>query len=51
MKISIITISYNNLKGLKKTIESVISQRAFECIEYIVIDGGSNDGTVELLKQ
>lgn len=51
MKISIITISYNNLKGLKKTIESVVSQKAFDCIEYIVIDGGSSDGTVELLKQ
>ena len=51
MKISIITISYNNIEGLRETIESVASQTAFDCVEYIIIDGGSNDGTIELLKQ
>ena len=50
MKISVITICYNNLSGLKKTIESVINQ-SYKDIEYIIIDGGSEDGSVELIKQ
>jgi len=48
-KISIITINYNNLKGLEKTIKSVIDQTCNK-FEYIVIDGGSTDGSVEYLK-
>ncbi|WP_296623721.1 glycosyltransferase family 2 protein [Marivirga sp.] len=48
-KISIITISYNNKEGLSKTINSVLNQ-SYKYIEYLVIDGGSNDGTVDLLK-
>jgi glycosyltransferase involved in cell wall biosynthesis len=48
MKISIITINYNNLKGLKKTLESVFSQN-FETFEYIIIDGDSTDGSKEYL--
>lgn len=48
-KISIITIAYNNKDGLKLTMDSVISQTAYSQIEYIVVDGGSNDGTKELL--
>lgn len=50
MKISIITINYNNIVGLKKTVESVICQSGFKSIEYIIIDGGSTDGTVDFLK-
>ena len=50
MKISIITINFNNLEGLKKTIESVINQ-TYSNIEYIVIDGGSTDGSVEVIKE
>ena len=50
MKYSIITVNYNNKEGLRKTIESVISQ-TFRDIEYIVIDGGSSDGSAELLKE
>lgn len=49
-KISIITIAYNNRDGLKLTIDSVVSQTAYARIEYIVIDGGSSDGTKELLE-
>lgn len=49
-KISVITISYNNKEGLEKTIQSVISQD-FPDKEYIVIDGGSNDGTKEVLQK
>ena len=43
-KISIITINYNNLEGLKRTIESVVNQ-TWQEFEYIVIDGGSTDGS------
>ncbi len=49
-KITIITISYNNREGLKKTIKSVDSQSHVD-FEYIVIDGGSQDGSKEILEQ
>jgi glycosyltransferase involved in cell wall biosynthesis len=48
--ISIITINLNNKIGLKKTIESVIRQD-YDKYEFIVIDGGSTDGSVEIIKQ
>lgn len=48
-KISIITINYNNLDGLKRTVESVVNQTWKE-FEYIVIDGGSTDGSTEYIK-
>ena len=47
--VSIITINYNNTAGLKKTIDSVISQ-TFQDIEFIIIDGGSTDGSVDIIK-
>lgn len=50
MKLSIITINYNNLSGLKKTVESVLSQNRKDLIEYIIVDGASTDGSVEFLK-
>ena len=50
MKFSVITINYNNLSGLKKTVESVLSQKKRELIEYIIVDGASTDGSVEFLK-
>ena len=50
MKFSIITVCYNNRDGLGKTIESVVSQ-TYKDYEFIVIDGGSKDGTKELLEQ
>lgn len=49
-KISVITISYNNREGLEKTIQSVISQ-SYTDFEYLVIDGGSNDGSKEILEK
>ena len=49
MLLSIITINYNNIEGLKKTLESVLSQK-FHDFEWIVIDGGSTDGSKELLE-
>ena len=44
VKISIITINYNNAKGLENTIISVLNQK-YENIEYLVIDGGSLDSS------
>lgn len=48
-KFSIITINYNNCEGLQKTMDSVFNQ-TFHDFEYIVIDGGSNDGSKELIE-
>lgn len=50
MKLSVITINYNNRDGLRKTIESVVNQ-TFKDFEYIVIDGGSTDGSVDVIKE
>lgn len=47
--ISIITVNLNNLLGLRKTIDSVLSQ-SYPFIEYIIIDGGSTDGSRELIE-
>ena len=49
MKISIITVVRNNKKTIKDAIESVLGQ-TYKDIEYIVIDGASTDGTVEVVK-
>ena len=48
-KLSIITINYNNLEGLKRTFESVVNQ-TWQEFEYIIIDGGSTDGSAEYIK-
>ncbi|MGK0376608.1 MAG: glycosyltransferase involved in cell wall biosynthesis [Patiriisocius sp.] len=50
MKLSIITINFNNAVGLKKTIESVVNQTSND-FEYIVIDGGSKDGSIDIIKK
>ena len=49
MKISLITACYNSAKTIKTAIESVLSQKGVD-IEYIVVDGGSKDGTVDVIK-
>lgn len=49
VKVSIITINFNNKDGLDKTINSVISQ-SYKNIQYIVIDGASTDGSIEVIK-
>ena len=49
MKLSIITINFNNRNGLRKTIESVGNQTCQE-FEYIIIEGGSVDGSVDVIK-
>ncbi|MBI9042253.1 MAG: glycosyltransferase [Lutibacter sp.] len=47
--ISIITINFNNLEGLKKTMQSVFEQ-TYKNFEYIVIDGGSTDGSAAYIE-
>ena len=50
MKLSIITINYNNADGLRKTLASVASQTYVE-IEHIIIDGGSTDNSVDVIRE
>ena len=50
MKLTIITINYNNLRGLQRTIDSVVNQ-TFTDYEWIMVDGGSTDGSKDLLEQ
>lgn len=50
MKLSIITINYNNNTGLRKTLESIYAQTHQE-FEHIIVDGGSTDGSVDVIKQ
>lgn len=49
-KLSVITINYNNRDGLLRTIKSVAGQTCRD-FEYIVIDGGSTDGSVDVIKE
>ena len=49
MKISLLTVSYNSESTIKDTIESIRSQD-YNTIEYIVVDGNSKDGTVQIIK-
>lgn len=51
MKISVITVNFNNRNGLEKTILSVVGQKDFDDYEYIIIDGGSKDGSVDVIKK
>ena len=50
MKLSIITINYNNAEGLRKTLASVASQ-TYANIEHIIVDGASTDGSVGVIKE
>jgi glycosyltransferase involved in cell wall biosynthesis len=50
MKLSIITVNFNDAEGLERTIKSVVSQ-TFRDYEFIIIDGGSTDGSVDDIKK
>ena len=50
MKISLITACYNSAATIRTAIESVLSQKGVD-VEYIVVDGGSKDGTVDIIKE
>ena len=48
LKISIISVCYNMAEYIEQTIQSVLSQ-TYDNVEYIVIDGGSTDGTIDII--
>jgi glycosyltransferase len=50
MKVSIITVCLNSAETIEDTIKSILSQD-YEEIEYIIVDGGSTDGTLDILKK
>lgn len=51
MKCSVITVNYNNGNALENTILSTINQQKFNDFEYLVIDGGSSDNSVDVIKK
>ena len=50
MKLSIVTINYNNAEGLRKTLASVAAQ-TYHDIEHVIIDAASSDGSVDVIKE
>jgi len=50
MRVSVITVCFNSVETIRETIESVLSQEYFN-IEYIIIDGGSSDGTLDIIQE
>ena len=49
-KVSIITVCYNSSMTIRRTFDSVLNQ-TYADIEYIVVDGASTDGTIEIIKE
>lgn len=50
MKLSIVTINYNNVEGLQKTLASV-GEQTYRAIEHVIVDAASTDGSVEVIKE
>ena len=50
MKVSIITVVFNGIRTIEQTIKSVLNQ-SYKNIEYIIIDGGSTDGTLDIIRK
>lgn len=50
MKRSIVTVVYNDVCGIRETINSVLEQ-SYDNIEFIVVDGGSTDGTIQVIEE
>ena len=48
--ISVVTICYNSVNTLEETIKSVVEQK-YPYIDYVIIDGGSTDGTLDIIEQ
>jgi len=52
VKITIVTVTYNVIETIEATIKNVINQEGFDdFIEYIIVDGASSDGTVDIIKK
>lgn len=49
-RLSVVTIVYNNVRDIERTIQSVINQ-TYSNIEYVIVDGLSNDGTLQVIDQ
>lgn len=50
MQLTVITVNFNNRQGLERTIKSVISQK-YKDFEYIIVDGASTDGSVDIIRK
>lgn len=50
MKLSVITVNFNNQRGLEKTLQSIFDRQSFSDFEHIIIDGASTDGSLDIIQ-